>query len=154
MKRHGKVARQPRQQEKESVVVGSPSQRESVDFRLQQKICQRNAVSRSWRVFHLSPTCEDELAFMGRQSLVFAGIAVDEVEQRKIEKADESRGSKTPPPAEIQEQHADERDSNGSREFCRCIGDRRRQPSFLSREPVSQGFGIGGKCRRFTYPQK
>ena len=40
MKGNGKIAGQPGQQEKESVVVSAPSQRESVDLSLPQEIAQ------------------------------------------------------------------------------------------------------------------
>ena len=154
VKRNGKIAGQPRQQEKESVVVGAPSQRQPVNLALSQKVAQRRAASCFSLVFHLSPTFENELKFVRRQSLVLAGIAVDQIKQHKIEEADEARGGKAPAPAEMQQQQADQRDSNCSGEFCCGIGERRGQSSFLSRKPVPQGFGIRRKGGGFAHAQK
>ena len=154
MERNGKIAGQPRQQEEESVVIGTPSQREPVNLSLLQEVTQRAAASYSCLVFQLCSALQNEIVLLRRKFPVFTGIAIDEVKQHKIKKADEAGGGKTPAPAKIYEQQADQRNSDCGGELRRRVRDRRRQASFFSREPVSQGFSIRGKRGRFAHTQK
>ena len=89
----------------------------------------------------MGAAAKHEISFVVRKSVVFAGIAVGEVKQHEVEKADEAGGGETPAPAKIKEQQADEWNSDGAGEFCGGIGDRGGQTSFRAREPVSQRLG-------------
>src|ERR1700749_4349904 len=99
MQRNGKVAWQPSEQEKKCVVVSSPSQGQPINFPLLKKIAQRAAALCSRLVFQLSPAVQNELQLLTRQLVVFTGIPVDPVKQKKINKADQAGGSEAPAPA-------------------------------------------------------
>jgi len=72
---------------------------------------------RGCRIFRLCPARGEELKFAGGKLAIFAGIAVDRIEQYEIAKTDKPRRRKTPAPAKMQDQQADEGDSNSAANF-------------------------------------
>src|SRR5260370_40549346 len=81
-------------------------------------------------------------------------MSIEGIEQRKIEKADETCRRKIPPPAEIEQQKAQQRNSNCRREFRRGVKRGRGQAAFVCGEPVADGLRIGRKCRSLADRQE
>src|SRR5260370_18724480 len=81
-------------------------------------------------------------------------MSIEGIEQRKIDKTDEPCRRKIPPPAEIEQQKAQQRNSNCRREFRRGVKRGGGQAAFVCGEPVADGFRIGRKCRSLAAPQE
>src|ERR1700691_138578 len=154
MRLNGEIAWHQSEQEKKSVVVGSPPQGEAVNFSLPQEVAQRTAASYSCRISELRSALRNKIALRRRKVGIFAGVAIDQVEHQKVSEADEAGGGKTPTPTKIQEQQADQRNSDGGGKFRRRVGGGCCQASFLAGKPVAQGFGVRGKRGRFAHGQK
>lgn len=105
-------------------------------------------------VFRLCATASDEIAFRGAEFQVFAGIAVEGVEEDKVKKADDASNGKAPAPSDVQEHDADERNADARSEFCGRVEHGGGEAAFLGRKPVAGGFGVGGKGGSFADPEE
>ena len=101
MQGRGKVAGHPGKQQIESVIVGRVAEDEALDFALAQKVGERTGLFNLGVAFRLGAALADELAFGGREGFIFAGIAVDPVEEDEIKEAENAGGGETPAPAEV-----------------------------------------------------
>src|SRR5580704_2837790 len=146
----GKIAGHPGEQQIESVIVGRVAEDEAFDFALAQEVEKRAGLIDFCAAFGLRAALADEFAFGGREEFIFAGVAVDPVEEDEIEEAEEAGGGETPAPAEMDEEQADERDSCGGAEFCGGVEDGSGEAAFASWKPVADGFGIGGEGGSFA----
>ena len=91
----------------------------------------------------------DVVALRLAQLGILVGIAVENQEGEKIQKAQGRREAEAPPPAERDADQGDERHPDDVREFRGGVEDRRRQRPLLAREPIARRFRVGRKGRRF-----
>src|SRR5581483_1396039 len=77
-------------------------------------------------------------------------IAIDEVKGCRKQQAGNCGGGEGPSPASMQQQNADERNTDSCRELCRRVKDGGGQPAFFGRKPKADGLCIGGKDGRFA----
>src|SRR6266436_344376 len=99
--RPGKIRRQPRQQQIETVVVRREAQREPANSPLPHQISKRRSPRGPRLVFRLRAAAHDEFPLFLREPFVFTRVSVVRVEEREIEQADEAGRRKTPPPPKM-----------------------------------------------------
>src|SRR6267142_3599139 len=150
--RGGEIARQPGKHEIESVGVGGEAEGESPDSALPQQIGERRSLSCAGPVFRLGTATSDVLTLGGSEELVFAGIAVEGVEQREEKDADHASGGKIPAPPEMQEHNTQYWYADGRGKFCHGVEHRGCQAALVLGEPVAGGFRVGGKGWRLADP--
>src|SRR5260370_38347594 len=90
------VARQPGKQQIEAVVVGRKAQSEAPDSLLPKQISKRRALGRARAILRLCSTASDVLALGAGEEFVFAWIAIESVEKREKENADQADRGKNP----------------------------------------------------------
>src|SRR5258708_7128927 len=107
------VARQPGKQQIEAVVVGREAQSESPDSLLPQQVSKRRALGGSRAIFRLCSAASDVLALGAGEEFVFAWIAIESVEKREKENADQAGRRKIPTPSKAQQHKAQHRYPDG-----------------------------------------
>src|SRR6267142_521019 len=86
--------------------------------------------------------------------MILARISIEGIEEREIQKTDETCRCKTPSPAEIHQQETQQGYSNRRSKFGRGVKHGGCQAAFIFGEPVTGGFRIGWECRSLTNLQK
>src|SRR6267142_3680744 len=86
--------------------------------------------------------------------MILARISIEGIEEREIQKTDETCRCKTPSPAEIHQQETQQGYSNRRSKFGRGVKHGGCQAAFIFGEPVTGGFRIGWEYRSLTNPQK
>lgn len=111
----GEIAWEPGEQEVEDVVVGAEAEDHADDFGLPEEIaegCLFRLLVRLRRVVF-----GDVVALGFGEFGVVCGIAVDLPEEEEVEEAENAGCGEAPAPADSEEQHADEWDSDGGGEL-------------------------------------
>src|ERR1035438_9293781 len=70
---------------------------------------------------------------------VIVGVAIDLPEKPEKKQAYNAGKCKAPAPADQEQYHADERNTQGRSKFCRCIKDGSSKAAFFSRKPKADG---------------
>src|SRR5690242_8963549 len=94
--RDGKIVGQPGQQQIKAVIVSSESETQAPNATLLQQVEKRRAAFGLEAVFGLRAAASDEFALGAGEALVFAGIAVEGVKKREVQKANDTGGRKIP----------------------------------------------------------
>src|SRR6266850_5576941 len=86
--------------------------------------------------------------------MILARISIEGIEEREIQKTDETCRCKTPSPAEIHQQETQQRYSNCRGKFRGCVKHGGGQTAFVFGELVACRFRVGWTCRGLANPQK
>ena len=146
----GEIAGQPGQQEIEAVVVSGEPEAKSPNAALAKEVGEGRALLCTEAIFGLRAAFKDVRALGGGETVVFAGVAVNGVEEGQEEDADEAGAGEIPAPAEMNKHKTEDGNANRGRKFCGGVKRRCGQAAFLARKPVAGSFGVGGECRSFA----
>ncbi len=80
---------------------------------------------------------------------VLVGIAVDAPEEQEVGEADRAGEGEAPAPSRVDENDADDGNSDGRGEFGSRVKERGGEAALALREPQADGLGVGGKGGRF-----
>lgn len=146
----GEIGRQPGEQEVEGPVIGGKAEGGAQHPAIAEQVPEGRACVLAGCAFRLGVALADEAQFLRIQAAVLAGVAIDEPEGEEEQEAEPAGKAEGGAPAPMDGDNAQQRHADGGGEFGGGVEAGGGQAALPQREPIADGFGVGGKGRRLA----